>query len=97
MKKFTVILLYPDYLPHCDFPQTCNRWVEAENLVEAVRQAQITAAEAWRTSEGDDGLHPGEMYPLSIFEGHHIEQVGSWAADYNSRLDSEPEQLDQAA
>jgi hypothetical protein len=90
-------------LPHTDFPQTCNRWVEAGSLREAVEKAQITAAEAYRVSEDDDGLHPGDMYPLSIFEGHHIEQVGQWAAQYNSQLDSDvpragsTEQLDKAA
>jgi hypothetical protein len=93
MKKFTIILLYPDYLD--DFPQTWGGHVEADNLIDAIMRAQIKCAESYRIEEENDRLHPGDLYPLAIFAGEHMDLIGEWAAQCSMKHDAEP--LDQAA
>lgn len=76
--RYTVILVYPDYVADAADHETWVGSVEAANLVEAVTTAQKDCTEMNnRTNEAliED---PSDMMVVAIFEGHHEDQTGQW-------------------
>lgn len=65
MNKFTVIMLYPDYLS--DGAETYVAHVEALNQKEACKTARIEAVEVNDPTAVDD---PDDFSVLHVFEGH---------------------------
>ena len=70
MKKYTVLLLCPDYVADEFGKETYLAWVEAESPGHAIAQAQKMA---WvdNTKGKDDPLVPDDFHPLLVVEGHH--------------------------
>jgi len=68
MKKYTVILLYPEYVQEYDEPESFVAWVQQESVGCAVAQAKrvmLCAAEC-----GEMGDPPGSDIPVvAVFEG----------------------------
>lgn len=66
MSKFTVILMYPDYLTDSEgYGETWCGTVEAENPVEAVEEAQVECA-SQRIAEDEQ---TSDFKPISVFAG----------------------------
>lgn len=68
--KYTVLLLYPDYMAENYGEDTYLAWVEAVNTKQAVRKAQI---EAMRAQGGQPGVTADDFLPLFACSGHHID------------------------
>jgi hypothetical protein len=71
MKKYTVLLLYPDYMT--DGPEgseTYLAWVFAATPVQAVTRAQLDAKEA-SDYDCDEEQNPEDFRALAVFKGHH--------------------------
>lgn len=66
MPKFTVLLLYPDYLASNYGQETYLAHVGAKNPDMAVREAQRRAKEDNKTVDNKD-----DFFPLAVFSGHH--------------------------
>ena len=73
MKKFTVILLYPDYSTD-NYGETWCNTVNAYNCVQAVEVAQRKCAKESTVIESAE-----DLLPVSVFEGAHEDLVGHWA------------------
>lgn len=78
MTKFTVLLLYPDYL-QSNGDDTYQAWVEADTVQEAKEKAQF---EAFRRSQAEEDLEEVDVTGshdnfsvLAVYEGHHLEDV----------------------
>lgn len=69
MTKFTVLLLYPDYL-QSNGDDTYQAWVEADTVQEAKEKAQH---DVW-SSVGEAGSWE-DFSVLAVYEGHHLEDV----------------------
>lgn len=81
--KFTVLLLYPDYLAN-DYPnETYRVWVEAETPKQAAAEARKQAIEAYINEYGKDNppdpvdfavifLTPGHIFDYSEFHDKPI-------------------------
>lgn len=73
MTKFTVLLLYPDYLQE-NGDDTYQAWVEADTVQEAKELGQRQAF----NQEADDAAStesPNDFSVLAVYEGHHLEDV----------------------
>lgn len=70
MTKFTVLLLYPDYLQD-NGDDTYQAWVEADTVQEAKEKAQKEAL----NQEVDEGFEtywkPEDFSVLAVYEGHN--------------------------
>ena len=75
--KYSVLLLYPDYLQNSD-PETYYVWVEAEDPFKAVEAAQCMAVNANEEDVVEDGT---DFLPLAVFEGHREMELG--VADFS--------------
>lgn len=65
-RKFTVILLRPDYIAESSTPaDTYFAHVHAKDRRDAIDEAQV---EAWRI-DGEDGQCI-DYYPIAVFSGH---------------------------
>lgn len=78
MAKFTVLLLYPDYLQE-NGDDTYQAWVESDTVQEAKEKAQFEAfyrSQAEEDLEGVDvtGSHD-DFSVLAVYEGHHLVDV----------------------
>lgn len=65
MKKYTVILLYPDFLASNYGQEIYTAWVEGMNPDHAIAKAELEAS--------SDNFHeagPGDWYCLACFQGH---------------------------
>lgn len=76
MKKYTVILLYPDYIAN-DYGETWCETVDAENPIHAVEVAQKQCFDENKCEPHQDYQ---DFKPVSVFEGAHQDLVGQWAA-----------------
>jgi hypothetical protein len=66
MKKYTVLLLYPDYVTDVYGQDTYQDHVEAACIKEAVAKARLDC-------EQDTGIsfeHLTDLYVLAVYEGH---------------------------
>ena len=70
MKKYSVLLLYPDYAN--DMAETYFSWVEATAPAAAVALARAEAVEA-NHMDADD---VDNFKVLLVVEGHHLELSG---------------------
>ncbi len=69
MKKYTVLLLYPDYLANQYGEETYLSWTESKGPEQAISLAQ---AEAFEESEYDpQSGDPSDFAVLICIEGHH--------------------------
>jgi hypothetical protein len=68
-RKYTVLLLYPDYLSDSYGQETFLSHVRAKNVRDAIAQAQseVMRVNDWDSNVVEDKSH---FYPLSVFEGH---------------------------
>ena len=69
MKKFTVLLLYPDYLASNYGEETYLAHMTAKSVPRAIVAAQREAFDENKL-EPDDG-EPIDFAPLMVIEGHH--------------------------
>ena len=65
MNKYTVLLLYPDYLSDC--PETYLAYVEAAEINQTAQFAQI---QALRAQTETIEMAAGDFLVLAIFDGH---------------------------
>ena len=65
--KYTVLLLYPDYLAHNYGEDTYAEHVEAIDPQAAVEAAQSSASALF----GDDNTDADDFTPLLVVAGHH--------------------------
>lgn len=70
MNKYTVILLYPDYLADNYGQDIYTDHVEAGSPAEAQAVTQRQLARQHAESDEED-TYPEDFYPLAVFEGHH--------------------------
>jgi len=63
MKKFTVIMLYPDYIANDFGSEHYTSHVNAQDIKEAIAKAQAEA------SDGND-IPPEDFAVLFVFDGH---------------------------
>ncbi len=70
MRKFTVLLLYPDYIASNYGPETYLAHVEAKDRVGAIEQGQLQAASDFYTEFDTDDSVAADFFPLAVFEGH---------------------------
>lgn len=82
MRKFTVLLLYPDYLAETFGHDTYLAHVAAETVADAIATAQDMAR------AGRDNDEASDFFPLLCIEGHHDEAVDPIASA--RPCDSEP-------
>jgi len=80
MKKYTVILVYPDYMCDAGDHQTWCGSVEAENVPDAVSAAQKQVMDDNMT----DAMDPDDFLPISVFEGEHDDLIGQWVRRVNT-------------
>jgi hypothetical protein len=72
MNKFTVLLLYPDYLASDFGHETYMTSVEAENPTRAITKAQEAVTEAVTAQGGYvDTVRPDDFYCLCAIAGEH--------------------------
>lgn len=78
MKKYTVILLYPDYVAENYGQETYMTSVEAEDPVAAVAKARSEVLDAALT-EADGGQYeseyedPADLFVIAVIEGEHAD------------------------
>jgi len=72
LKRFSVLLLYPDYMAETFGHDTTFVRVNAEDDIDAVRKAQRKAV---RSGECDVGAED-DFYPLLVVRGHKLDY--SW-------------------
>lgn len=70
--KYTVILMYPDYLSENGPGETWCGSVEARDAAHAVRVAQNEIMTA-------DANDPTDFLPISVFAGEHEDLISLWA------------------
>lgn len=73
MTKFTVLLLYPDYLQD-NGDDTYQAWVEADTVQEAKEKAQNEVFNQ-EVDDVDSTESPEDFAVLAVYEGHHLEDV----------------------
>ena len=73
MRKWTVILLYPDYMSevfgHDTFMTTVHA-VDPEGAVKAAREE----ASVSNTEDSDDPVNGGDFFVIAVIEGEHIDE-----------------------
>ena len=69
MKKYTVLLLVPDYFAETFGQDTYHDWVEAASPTGAVYKARDNA---WDTHKCMH-CNKADYYPLAVYEGWHKE------------------------
>ncbi|HJW82452.1 MAG TPA: hypothetical protein VJ396_09430 [Acidiferrobacterales bacterium] len=67
MPKFSVLLLYPDYLANQYGEETFFAHVVADNKAAAIQVAQVIA----EGGVANDGAKPEDFLPLLVLAGHH--------------------------
>lgn len=71
MKKFTVLLLYPDYMSDNFGQDTCMAHVNAEDVARAQEAAQARMVQIRLEYDEEDGQDPDDYFVLMVIEGHH--------------------------
>lgn len=72
MTKFTVLLLYPDYVPDNYGKETYLGYVDAMSVDEAQRTVQHEAYEAYFGSDQDEWFgEPADFIVLAVMRGTH--------------------------
>lgn len=73
MKKWTVIMLYPDYMSgvygHDTF-MTCVYAVDPEGAVKAAREEAAVS----NTENSDDPVNGDDFFVIAVIEGEHIDE-----------------------
>jgi len=67
VKKFTIIMLYPDYLAHNYGEETYVAHVESEDLQLAIRAAQLEASKA---NAENETVRPVDFAVIFACDGH---------------------------
>ena len=70
MKKFTVLLLYPDYATGNFGQDTYQAWVEASTVQEAKELAQLEAVQREGRADDEELDDPDDYFVLAVYEGH---------------------------
>lgn len=70
-KKYTVLLLYPDYMAATFGHDTYHVWVEAISPHAAFARAQEACAKVNEWELPEDAQAMRDMHLLAIYEGHH--------------------------
>lgn len=65
--KYSVLLLYPDYIAENFGQDTCWIWIEADTPADAITEAQQSLA----PSIQELLIDVVDMHPLLVIEGHH--------------------------
>jgi hypothetical protein len=73
MNKYSVLLLYPDYLT--DDEETYYTFVEAADVPGAISKAQAEAFEFNRITS-DENRDPQDFKPGLVILGHHYDILG---------------------
>jgi len=74
MKKYSVLLLYPDYIAEEYGKETFYAFVEAESSLAAIKAAQQMAADAnevYFEEDTEGNNDPADFSALLCIEGHH--------------------------
>lgn len=71
--KFSVLLLYPDYIADDFGSETWWGFFDCESPVDAIHEAQATLAEAHKEHEQ---CEPDDFYPLLVIHGWHDDVRG---------------------
>lgn len=80
--KYTVLLLYPDYIATDYGSETYTTVIDADSIEEAIYNAQIEAKQAnqvdyeaqrdfFNAFDPDDNIDPEDFTALGVFEGDH--------------------------
>ena len=72
--KYSVLLLYPDYLADAYGQETYLAWVKADDVKKAQRKAQV---EALRAQPYKEGIRADDFFVLFVAEGH-LKNLKSW-------------------
>jgi hypothetical protein len=67
LKKYTVVLAYPDYLS--ESCETYIAWVKARTVEEGVQRAQRQAVRAQEFDPEDDPINPIDFDPIVMYNG----------------------------
>lgn len=75
LHKYSVLLLYPDYLASNYGEETYYAWVEATDAHAAATSAQ---QDAWGAQESDvrENHEPADFLPLAVIKGHIELELG---------------------
>ena len=75
MKKYTVILLYPDFVADEFGHETYMTSVEAKNPKSAVKKARMEVLSASRAeNEGESEYEdPTDLFVVAVIEGEHAD------------------------
>jgi hypothetical protein len=70
--RYTVLLLYPDYIASDFGHETYMAWVEAVDITNAIKAAQHEAMRdsGYYTDPGKDDFLD-DFYPLAVFKGYN--------------------------
>jgi len=77
LRKYTVLMITPDYLSNAYRHDTYCSWVEAENIEQAQMEGQIEAANELTDPDDTDPSRPEDFFIVFVCEGH-IEDIKTW-------------------
>lgn len=73
-RKFTVLVLKPDYIANAFGQDTFLAYVEAYEVAAAQELAQLQASNADCNTDAErEDANPEDYHILSVFEGHHTD------------------------
>ena len=70
-RKYTVILLYPEYTDAGSWPESYVAWVEGESQEDAIAEARMEAKDNYEAEYEGEINDPTDFEVIGVVEGHH--------------------------